>query len=195
MGAVTDRLRLWLVMLPLLAASSQAASLLLDRHAPQGYLGAELFARSSASYSLLPLVVALGGIALCCSLWSFATAASERRRLPLWVFACLPAGAFAAQEHVEFAVAHGRVPWTLVASPVFLAGLLLQIPFGALAYLAARLLVRIASAIARRGPVLDPPCGAGPRSAPARATTLRAACAPVATVGSRAARRARSRPD
>ena len=123
---------------------------------PEGYEGAELFSRSSASYSLLPLVVALGGIALCCSLWSFATAAPERRRLPLWVFACLPAGAFAAQEHVEFAVAHGRVPWTLVASPVFLAGLLLQIPFGALAYLAARLLVRIASAIARRGPGRGP---------------------------------------
>jgi hypothetical protein len=145
-------------MLPLLGASTQAASLLLDRNAPKRYEGAELFSGSSASRDLLPFVLALGAIALACSLWSFATTAPARRRLPLWAFACLPAVAFAVQEHVEYAVAHGRVPWTLATSRVFLAGLLLQVPFGALAYLAARLLVGIAGAIAGRsagrGPAL-----------------------------------------
>lgn len=150
------RLRLWLVMLPLLGASTQAASLLIDRHAPKSYENAEIFSRSSASHSLLPLVAALGGAAFFCALWSCATTPAAGRRLPLWVFAFLPAGVFTVQEHVEYLLAHGHMPWLLPTNTVFLAGLLLQIPFGVLAYLVSRLLVGIASAIAGRSPAERP---------------------------------------
>jgi hypothetical protein len=150
------RLRLWLVMLPLLAAGTQGAASLLDSFAPKSYTSAELFSRSNASHSLVPLIAGLGAMVLLAAVWSFATSAPARRRLPALVFACLPPLVFTVQEHLEFVLAHGHVPWTLVSSPIFIAGLLLQIPFAAVAYLLARLLVDVAVAIAERASTQRP---------------------------------------
>src|SRR5438093_82149 len=120
------RLRLWLVILPLLAAGTQCAASLLDTFAPRSYESAELFSRSNASHSFAPLITALGGVVLLGALWSCAKRAPATRRVPALSFACLPLLVFAVQEHVEFALSHGHVPWTLVSSPIFIAGLLLQ---------------------------------------------------------------------
>jgi hypothetical protein len=144
------RLRLWLVMLPLVATGTEGAASLVDTFAPKKYETVELFSRSNASHNLLPLAAALGSALLLCALWSFATSAPTARRLPRLLFACLPPLAFALQEHVEYLVGHGHMPWTLAIDPTFAAGLLLQIPLTVAAYLLARLLVEVAVAIGER---------------------------------------------
>jgi hypothetical protein len=144
------RLRLWLVMIPLVAAGTEGAASLLDTFAPKRYETVELFSRSNTSHHLLPLTAALGAAVLLCAMCSFATSAPAARRFPRLMFACLPPLAFALQEHVEYIVGHGHVPWTLAISPIFAAGLLLQIPFAVAAFLVSRLLVKVAVAIAER---------------------------------------------
>jgi hypothetical protein len=142
------RLRPCLVMLPLVAAGTEGAASVVDMFAPNKYKTVELFSRSNASHNLLPLAAALGAALLLYAVCSVATSAPAARRLPRLMFACLPPLAFALQEHVEYIVGHGQVPWTLVIDPIFVSGLLLQIPFAVAAYLLARLLVEVAAAIA-----------------------------------------------
>jgi hypothetical protein len=137
-------------MLPLLGAGTQGAASLLDRFAPSTYENAELFSRSNPTHRLLPVAVAVGAAVLVVAACRFATTASPHRRHPGWVFALLPPLVFTLQEHVEYVAAHGHMPWTLVANPVFLAGLLLQLPFAIVAYAAARLLLDAAVAIVDR---------------------------------------------
>ncbi len=70
-------------------------------------------------------------------------------------FVALPPFAFLVQEHLERAVATAAVPSETMTEPAVLAGLVLQVPFGCLALLVARLLDRAVLAIARR--LADPP--------------------------------------
>jgi hypothetical protein len=156
------RLRLWLVMLPLVGAGTEGAASLLDAFAPKRYETVELFSRSNASHDLLPLAAALGAAVLLCAMCSLATSAPAARRFPRLVFACLPPFAFALQEHIEYVLGHGHVPWTLIIHPIFAVGLLLQIPFAVAAYLLARLLMKVAVAIADRS---STPCVARRRAA------------------------------
>jgi hypothetical protein len=156
------RLRLWLVILPLVAASAQAASNIVDRLAPKGYGGAEVFSASTMSHKLLAPATALAVVALIVGFWSFARPARATRRLPRWVFACLPAVAFAVQEHVERLVSGQEPVSTLFTNRFFLLGLALQLPFGIIAYFAARLLIGLASAIADRNAATRPTLGLGP---------------------------------
>jgi hypothetical protein len=144
------RFRLSLVMLPLVAAGTEGSASLLDTFAPKRYETMELFSRSNASHNLLPFVGPLGAAVVLFAVCSFATSAPATRTLPRWMFACLPPLAFAFQEHVEYVLGHGQVPWTLVVDPIFAAGLLLQVPFAVAAYLVARLLVEVAVAIGER---------------------------------------------
>ena len=81
----------------------------------------------------------------------FASLAVETREIlrhrptgavPAWVFLVLPAAAFLVQEHVERAAATAQLPVDTLAQPAVLAGLVLQLPFGIAALLAARLLTR-----------------------------------------------------
>src|SRR6266536_1122257 len=137
-------------MLPLLAAGTQVAASLLDRFAPPSYENAELFSRGSASHALLPVVVAVGGAILLYAVCRVATSAPTSRRHAGWAFACLPPLIFALQEHVEYVIGHGHIPWLLAANPVFLAGLALQAPFAVAAYVLAHALVDVAVAIAER---------------------------------------------
>lgn len=66
---------------------------------------------------------------------------------PPALFALLGAGGFTLMEHVERAL-HGGVPW-LLTTPVFLLGLLLQLPFGLAAWWLARTLSRLSLRRAR----------------------------------------------
>jgi hypothetical protein len=60
---------------------------------------------------------------------------------------------FALHGHIGYVTAHGHLPWTLVANPAFLAGLLLQVPLAIVAYAAARLLLdAVVSFVDRRRP-------------------------------------------
>jgi hypothetical protein len=161
------RLRLWLLIVPLVAAGTQFGATLVDRFAPASYESAELFGRSNASHGQLPLAICLGAAAVICAVWWLAASAPSSRRLPGWAFACLPLGLFALQEHIEYVIAHGHVPWLLATNPMFLLGLALQLPIAAVAYFAARLLVDVAVSIAERRTGTPPPVD-GQRLAPVR---------------------------
>ena len=69
--------------------------------------------------------------------------------MPGRIVALTPLLLFSVQEHVEYALGHGRVS-VLVLQPAFLLGLLLQVPFAVAAWVAAAVLLRLAAAIARR---------------------------------------------
>jgi hypothetical protein len=144
------RLRLWLVLVPLAVAGTQAGTVLLDTFAGKSYEGAELFSRGSASAVLLPPVVACAAALLLGALLSIVRAPTAGRALPLWAFACLPLVLFAVQEHVEWALGHHDVPLVLVVHPMFAVGIAIQLPFAALSYAVARLLVGAAAAIGAR---------------------------------------------
>jgi len=64
-----------------------------------------------------------------------------------WPFLVVAPLTFTVQEHLERFAHDGAIPWTAVAEPTFLPGLLLTIPFGAAAYFATRLLLRVARAL------------------------------------------------
>jgi hypothetical protein len=156
----------WLVAVPLMLAGSQAAHVLAYRWAyPESQIRLDALVRTGHGYlSLLPFALAVTGAAGALSLLAAAADASRGRRvrpLPAWAFALLPLAGFAVQEYVERWLYSGVVPWHEVAAPTFLRGLLLQLPFGALAWLAARLLLRAATRIGRA--LASPP----PRPRPA----------------------------
>ncbi len=71
----------------------------------------------------------------------------QRTRLRPGAFLALPPIAFALQEHAErLRVGYGS-PWHVWQEPTFWRGLLLQLPFGLLAYGLARLLLRASRAV------------------------------------------------
>ncbi len=89
---------------------------------------------------------------------------------PLWVIFCLPLAGFFVQEHAERFLHDGVVPWHLLTERVFIIGLLLQIPFAIVAWVAGRILLRAMERVFellgadRRTPSRPTPLGAFPRS-------------------------------
>jgi hypothetical protein len=80
-----------------------------------------------------------------------------RQRAPaLWAFPLAGLGAFALLEHVEVISHSGRLA-LVVASPAFVVGLLLQLPFGVAAWLLARALLSSLDEPERRRPRLPQP--------------------------------------
>ncbi len=139
----TRRLAPWIVAAVLCAAGSLGAHAVGYWLEPSGPAASRRATRGSTS----------------CRRWSwrgivalFASLAVETReilrqprrpaRCPAWLFLVLPAGAFLVQEHVERAAATAQLPVDTLAQPAVLAGLVLQLPFGIAALLAARLLTR-----------------------------------------------------
>jgi hypothetical protein len=158
----------WLVAVPLMLAGSQAAHVLAYRWVyPEAGVRLSALVSSGHGYmSLLPFVCAAAGAITVLSLAIAALDASRGRTggaLPAWAFALLPPLGFAAQEHLERWLYSGVVPWHEFAAPTFLPGLLLQLPFAALAYLVARLLLRTAERIGR---AVARPAPSSPRLAP-----------------------------
>jgi hypothetical protein len=81
---------------------------------------------------------------------ALALAIAGRARAPkAWPFAAASVAAFVAQEHLERLAHTGELP-LLVDRPVFLLGLVLQVPFAVAAWLVARALISVAGSSPRR---------------------------------------------
>ena len=136
---------LWSVTLPLAFAGSEAghvaANLLYG--APAGGAG-ELF--QAVGRETLAPVVALVAAALVAALVGRAAGrwGQASRTVSALPFACLGPLVFVAQEHAELLLRHETALLAPERAPVFLPGLLLQIPFSLLAFLVARALLRLA---------------------------------------------------
>ena len=145
----------WLVAVPLMLAGSQVAHLLAYRIVyPQASVRVQALVETGHSYmSMLPLVLGVAGSIVALSLAASTIDAARGRgvqSLPPWAFAFLPVAGFALQEYIERWLDWGFFPWHAAAQPTFLIGIALQLPFGALAYVVARLLLRTAKRLGRR---------------------------------------------
>jgi hypothetical protein len=144
----------WLVAVPLLLASTQAAHLIAYRIAyPETPVRAHALLATGHGYlDRLPLVFgAAGAIALVALLVAAVDASRGKaaRALPPWAFALLAPIAFTIQEYLERSLHSGTFAWHTAAAPTFLPGLIAQVPLAVLAWLAARQLLRVAAAAGR----------------------------------------------
>jgi hypothetical protein len=142
----------WLATVPLMLGGSQLAHAAAYRIAyPQAHVRLlHMLATGHSYFTRLPLVLAAAGACLLVSLVVTACDAARgrpMRALPASAFALLPPLAFALQELLELSLHTGTFAWHVVLAPTFAPGLLLQLPFALLMYLAARLLLRAAERI------------------------------------------------
>ena len=163
----------WLAAVPLMLGGSQLAHAVAYRLAyPQAHVRLlHMLATGHSYFTRLPLVLAAAGACLLVSLVVTACDAARgrpMRALPAWAFALLPPLAFALQELLELSLHTGTFAWHVVLAPTFAPGLLLQLPFALLMYLAARLLLRAAERIgqALRRPAPRPKAVPGFAAAP-----------------------------
>ena len=112
---------------------------------------------------------------------------------PPWAFALLPLGAFVIQEHLERLLYSGTSP---VLEPAFLVGLAVQLPFGVVALLLARVLQSLAQRSASLWPCVSRLCTPSARlslpslSSPAGSTSSRSAMASARRRSSRCPKQA-----
>jgi hypothetical protein len=144
----------WLIAVPTMLVGTQAAHALAYRLVfPQVGLRATVLAATGHAYvSWLPVVLAAAGAAALAGVGAAAYDVAHGRRvreLGPATFALLPPLAFALQELLELSLHTGSFAWHAFGAPTFLPGLALQLPFAVLAYLAARLLLRVAEGIGR----------------------------------------------
>ncbi len=144
----------WLVAVPLMLAGSQVAHVLAYRWVyPQAHVRLHVLVETGHGYmTWLPFALGVAAAVMLLSLLASAVDAARGRRpraLPAWAFALLPLVGFTVQEYVERWLASGVFPWHAAAAPTFLPGLVLQLPFGLVAYLAVRLLLRVAERAGR----------------------------------------------
>jgi hypothetical protein len=144
----------WGLALPLALVGSQAAhAFAYSLVYPQADTRAlKLLATGHAYLSWLPVVFAGAGAAAVVSLAVTAFDAARGRRArhaPAWAFGLIPPAGFVLQELLELSLHTGTFGWRAILAPTFLPGLLLQLPFGLAAYVAARLLLRVAEHVGR----------------------------------------------
>jgi hypothetical protein len=145
----------WLVALPLMAAGSLAAHSLSYLAAParptEG--GAEMSERASsgqASYLVLFMgILAATTLVAIAARLLLGRLCDRDSDPPPSLFFALPPLAFALQEVSERLLHAEAFPFQAAFEPRFLLGLLLQLPFGLLALLVARALLRVVQQIAR----------------------------------------------
>jgi len=152
----------WLVAVPLMLAGSQVSHMLAYRIVyPQAGVRLHDLVETGHGYmSALPLALGVAGAIVVLSLAaSVVDAARGRgvRSLPPWAFALLPVVGFGLQEYIERWLAWGFFPWAAALEPTFLIGILLQLPFGALAFVVVRVLLRTARRLGRRLARVPPP--------------------------------------
>ena len=144
----------WLFALPIVLAGSQVAHVIAYRWVyPSSHVRLHALLESGHGYmDQLPLVFGIGAaIAVVSLIAAVVDAARGRslRGLPAWAFALLPLLTFVVQEILERSLHTGTFVWQAVESPTFLPGLALQLPFAAMAFVAARLLLRTVRAVGR----------------------------------------------
>ena len=144
----------WLIAVPVMAAGSLAAHGLsyLVVAARTGEGARETTERASSSgpsylVLLLGILAATALIASCARLFLARTRLRGSGSSP-WLFFVLPPLAFASQELGERLLHAESFPFQAALEPRFLLGLLLQLPFGLLALLVARALLRVVERIA-----------------------------------------------
>jgi hypothetical protein len=169
-----------LCALPLIVAGSLAAHAVAYRvTVPEATQRGMLLEETGHGYLDHAPLVAAAGLALCLVAFLLlvldARGGGGRGSCAAWPFAVLPLLGFAIQEHLERFLHDGGPPWTAVLAPTFLPGLLLQVPFGLLAFLLARVLLRAAERIGR---ALRTPCPAVPGRGPKAAPCPRSVAAP-----------------
>jgi len=152
----------WLVAVPLMLAGSQVAHVLAYRLVyPEASVRLQDLVATGHGYtSMLPIALGVAAAVVVLSLAASTLDAARGRNvrsLPPWAFALLPVVGFACQEYIERWLAWGFFPWYAAEQPTFVLGILLQLPFGALAYLAARILLRTATRLGRRLARSSPP--------------------------------------
>ena len=146
----------WLIALPVMAASSIGAHLLSypvvsARTTERAGEASERAGGSGPSYLVLFLgiVIATAIVAGCARLLLARARARRAGSVSPWLFFVLPPLAFASQELAERLLNAEAFPFHAALEPRFLVGLLLQLPFGLLALLVARALLRVVERIAR----------------------------------------------
>jgi hypothetical protein len=144
----------WLVALPAMLTGSQLAHALAYRWVyPQAHVRVLHLAATGHGYlTWLPLAFGVAGSVAAVALVAAGLDAARGRPIrdvPAFAFALLPPLAFALQEFLELSLHLGRPGWQFAAAPTFVPGLLLQLPFAVLAYLAARALLRAAEIVGR----------------------------------------------
>src|SRR5918997_4449285 len=138
----------WGLTLPLVAAGGLSAHVLAyallasDHHSGSSAHAALMHWRVCVALSLALVVLAASGYAV-------DAVSGGSRGAPIWAFALLPPAGFVIQEHAEHLLQHGALSSTLALEPVFLVGLLLQLPFAVAAYLVARAIVTVAVTLIR----------------------------------------------
>jgi hypothetical protein len=146
----------WAIAVPVAAAATVAAHALDYRLVvPDAGARRALLAATGHAYGEWTTVAL--SIAGAAALVLAGDALAGRRRGPApsaRAFLLVPPLAFVLQEHAERIPHDGTIPWGAILEPTFLPGLLLTVPFGAAAFVAARLLLRVARALAR---VVAPP--------------------------------------
>jgi hypothetical protein len=166
----------WLLSIALIAVGSVTAHALgYLAFAGSGERGSEVGENSHGLAAHVPLVLAILVAAVVVGLLSRIVSAARRRSLggasARWFFVLPPLG-FAIQEAVERVIHVESFPGNGLHEPALVAALLLQIPFGLTAYLAAiwltRAAVRIGRMLAGRGPqpVGRPPAALSPAVVP-----------------------------
>jgi hypothetical protein len=173
----------WLLSVPLIVGGSVGAHALgsLLFYGPATEQGADEVTRASGGYAAqLPLVIGvLAALALVGIVARILRSRNPGTRgvAPLW-FIALPPLSFALQELSERLLHAESSPFSAIHEPAFVAALVLQLPFGFLAYLLARFLTAVAEEVgrllARSQPLpgakrsaailLPPLSAAGPRS-------------------------------
>ena len=169
----------WLVSLPLVVLGSLLAHEL-DYLVVAGEHANALLAETGHGYfSQLPAAALLG---LSCVILGLGLAALDQVRgvrgksIPAWLIALVPLAGFTLQEHAERFAHSGDVPWAAALEATFIAGLALQLPFAALAFVAARALLRTVVAVVAALQKQQQPVGRN-RVRSRRAVCVRAAAA------------------
>jgi len=179
----------WLVAVPLMLAGSQVAHMLAYRivYPQAGVRLHDLVDTGHGYMSALPLALGVAGAIVVLSLAaSVVDAARGRgvRSLPPWAFALLPVVGFGLQEYIERWLAWGFFPWAAALEPTFLIGMALQLPFGALAFVVVRVVLRTARRLGCRLARVPPP-----RFGPALCPLLFPATQPLPPLSSLLSRR------
>ena len=142
------RLALWLISFPLMFAGTEVAHALAYRIVyPQASVRWRVLIQTGHSYlGWAPVALGLGAGLVVAGLASTVVDVARRRDsrpLPAWAFALLPVAGFVCQEFLERWLMGGGLPLWMFEQPTFRVGVALQLPFALLAYVAARVLLRV----------------------------------------------------